>query len=157
MPNTSPNYSAGGNIGPSIFVKMDSTDHRVVVCGENGQPVGISHEGTEEVPVPSAATWAATSGNPIKVYGEGDSDVLLLLGATVTTGQRLKSSVNGLGKPVKYADPEAQGWRQQNYGAIALEGGTGDGTSTSEKIRVFVTFGTVRPYPTGQGRGMGLE
>jgi hypothetical protein len=56
-------------------------------------------------------------------------------GATVTAGQYLKSDSQGRAVPVA-----TSGTTVQNYGAIALQGG-----SSGEKIRVLVIIGKVRP------------
>lgn len=128
MSGMNPNFMAGGDINPSRFVKMDpSNDNRVVQCGFNQMPLGVSQQGTQNTPTASNSTLAAQSGNPIQVYGEGDSPPLLEFGATVTRGNQLRSDAVGRGIPAA-ASGEAQ-----KIGAYALESGL-----ISEKHRVQV-------------------
>lgn len=116
MSGQAANYLAGGTIRPSRFVKHDpSNDDRVVECGMNQMSCGISQEGTENAPISGASANAATSGNPIKVYGPGDTRVLLLLGANVTRGQPIRSHVDATGIPL------ATSGEAQKIGAWALE------------------------------------
>lgn len=142
MANTVPGFVAGGNVNPSRFVNLNSTaDHTVTQAGDNVFVFGIAHEGTKDVPIPGASTLAAEAGDPIKIYGEGEGDVLLELGGTVSPGNRLKSDANGKG--VAIALTGVSSTDVQHYGAIALEDGV-----FGDKIRVFVTLGSHRPSPS---------
>ncbi len=139
MPNTTPGFFAGADVNPSRFVTIQTNeDHVVETSGANALIFGISHEGTEDVPIPSAATFAASDGKPIKIYGEGAGDVLLEAGASFNAGTRLKADSVGRGIAIA-----TTGTDNQNYGAIALEN-----AAVNEKIRVFVTIGTHRPSPS---------
>lgn len=126
-----PNYIARGNIAPSIFVKQDTaTDNGVLLAGANSRPVGISSEAGREPPLPSVSTiYAGQNGDPMKVYGLGET-CLLTLGDTVVAGDRLKPDASGFGVPASSSG--------NHYGALALGSG-----ASGEKIRVQVVLGVV--------------
>lgn len=121
MAGTNPNFLAGGSIYPCRFVMPDSSnDTRVVQATAGAQISGISGSSTELAPLPGAATYHATSGNPCRVHGEGEQ-ALLELGAAVTRGQRLVSDSNGKGIPFDLTG------KAHEFGAIALaSGASGD-------------------------------
>lgn len=125
----SPNYIANGNIAPSRFVKTDSSvDNRVLQCGTNERPSGISQEGGREAPLPAVSTmYAGKAGDPLLVYGEGDT-CLLELGGDVAAGDYLKSDTDGKGVAVA-----SSGATAQEVGARALTSG-----ASGNKIRVQV-------------------
>jgi hypothetical protein len=139
MSNTVPNVVAGSEIYPSRFVRLDETaDYTVLQADDNEVVFGISHEGSATPPIPSAPVFAGVAGKGVKIYGAGEGDVLLEAGGTIVPGDRLKSDEDGKGVAIALTGSESE--NVQNYGAIALEGG-----SEGDKIRVFVSLGAVRP------------
>lgn len=118
MSGQNPAFRAGGDIYPSRFVTMDTTDdHQVIQATANSQIQGISQEWTRDAPISGASTLAAADQQPLTTYGQGDQ-CLLEYGDTVTRGDRLKADANGKGVPC------ATSGAVQNCGAIALESGS---------------------------------
>lgn len=89
---------AGGNIAPSRFVKLSTTEGQVLQCGANEAVFGISQASTRRL---ALAGWddgyAAVEGENINVIGPGDDVALLELGGTVAVGAYLKSNADGKG------------------------------------------------------------
>lgn len=106
----------GGNVSPSRFVKLQS-DNTVVHCGAGEAPWGISQESTRNKALTGWDDgYAGISGDPaINVYGPVDDACPLELGGTVTAGQPIKASTNGVGVA---ATTDAD-----KVGAICLQGG----------------------------------
>jgi len=128
---------ARGNITPFRFVRLDtSTENGCVQAGDNTDVIGIAQGGTNKPDVSGliSAQYAAESGQPVRVTGVG-AITLVEAGGTVSPGQYLKSDSSGRAVPVA-----TTGTTIQNYGAIALQGG-----STGSIIRVMVLIGKVRP------------
>lgn len=119
---------AAGDIGKSRFVTLDtSNDFRVDESNANEMPFGISQEFANDAPsTASASSEAATSGETIGIYGQGE-ECFLECGTTITRGDILRPDADGK------ALVTAAG---QKYGAFALESGT-----SSELIRVVVNSG----------------
>lgn len=136
-----------GSVLPSTFVtplatKADSTNDTIAgyACKQavlSTQAIcGISQEGTRLAPDENQSTYAGKytgvagyTGDPIKVYGIGDT-CLLLLGTTVTPGQMLMSDGStGAGIPAT-----SGGY----FGAQAREGG-----NSGDLIRVQVMIGVL--------------
>lgn len=135
MPAASPSFKAGGDIAPSRFVKGGSADHTVVQGTANATTIGISMEGTQEPPIPGYTTpLAASDGEQLKVYGEGE-ECLVEAGGTIAAFGEVKSDANG--KAVAIA---TTGTTVQNIAAIALEGG-----ASGELIRVQIRTAKFRP------------
>lgn len=109
-------FKANGNIGPSRFVKMDTTyDGRVTQAGTAEKIIGVSQEGSRRAPgTPWDDGYAAIAGEDLKVYCQG-AECLLELGGTVAPGDRLKSDSSGKGV-VTTTD-------QNEWGAIAMTAG----------------------------------
>lgn len=131
---------ARGNIPPFRFVRLDSaSENGCVQAGDNTDVIGVAQGGTNKPEVSGliSAQYAAETGQPVRVAGIG-SITLVEAGATVTPGQYLKSDANGRAVPVA-----TTGTVIQNYGAIALQGGT-----AGSLIRVMVIIGKVRPALT---------
>lgn len=131
---------ARGNIAPFRFVRVDTTtENGCVQAGDNTDVIGVAQGGTNKPEVSGLITaeYAAENGQPIRVAGVG-AITLVEAGATVTPGQYLKSDANGRAVPVA-----TSGTVIQNYGAIALQGGT-----AGSLIRVMVVIGKVRPALT---------
>lgn len=132
MAGQNPAFRAGGDIYPSRFVMLDTTDDHQVIQATAGLRVqGISQEWTKAAPVSGASALAAADLDPITVYGEGQQ-CLLELGGSVTRGDRLKSDANGKGVACATSGPV------QNAGAIALESG-----SSGDLRRVQVLIDTL--------------
>ncbi len=112
-------FRAGGTIRKSRFVVIDpSDDSTVLESGANGIIFGIAQEFSRDVPVDDIAgsgVNAAIDGDQIRVFGDGDAPVLLELGATVASGDHLRSTASGAGQKQTLAS--------EPVGAIALESG----------------------------------
>lgn len=121
---------AGGTIEPSRFVIQSTVAaYQVLQSGSGGKAIGISQEGSYLYPStsnPTNATYAATTGESLSVYGVG-SVCYLTCGSGVTQGDFLKSDADGKGIPATTGD---------FVGAVARQSG-----SASDKILVEVLFG----------------
>ncbi len=97
-------YVADGNITPSCFVQMSTSDNRVILSGAGDECVGISQPGTRRAPYASLNDgYAAIQGEELLVYGIGEI-CPLIIGAAVVRGDRLKSDANGNGTPAGTSD-----------------------------------------------------
>ena len=96
-----PSYSktANGNIAPSRFVILDTTNFgNVTQCALNGIPYGVSQPGTRNAPYPGLDDgYAAIAGDHLFIYGPPDKDIMLELGGTVAIGDHLESDSSGRG------------------------------------------------------------
>ena len=129
-------YKAGGSITPSSIVKM-SADNTVVLSGAGDRSIGISAPWTRRVPGESTSPlsglddgYTAVSGENVTVYTDGDKEVVLQLGGTVTAGQRIKSDGSGFGV--------ASTTDKDQFVAVAKAGGV-----SGELIPVDVMIGEV--------------
>lgn len=122
--------TAGGNINPRRFVKMDSTAFRVVQATANSANLGIVDTASRTFD----SALAAASGEPVTILGEGEI-VEVECGGNVTVGAFLKSDSNG--KAVVVA---TTGTTIQQICAQALDAGA-DG----EVIRVLIVRYSERP------------
>jgi hypothetical protein len=122
-------FIADGNIYPCRFVTQASaTEPRVLACGAGVQPYGISQKATRRSPYVDSTGYAASAGEPLKVYDRDGEQCPLELGGTVTAGQFIKASTAGVGVAAT-ADGEL-------YGAHANVGGV-----SGEIIMVTVRVG----------------
>lgn len=117
--------SASGNIYPSRFVKKSGA-FTVAQAGAGEAAIGISQEGSKDAPLPGNSTLAAVSGDPLRVYADGDV-CLLEAGATVAAGAYIKSDTNGKATTAASTNP---------YFAICERGG-----DENEKLVVLVKYG----------------
>lgn len=132
------NYIAGDNVRPMVFCSNDTHERYAVVQADGTQPiVGISQMGTQGSPgTPFDTGFAAASGRPINVFQDEDHDEpLLILGASVTGGQLLKSDANGFGTPVSYSSSSTQ-----FVGAEARDSG-----ASGQAIRVRLKLQVLAP------------
>ena len=109
--NNTPVFRANGNIGPSLFVKIDTTaDHMLLQAGSGDQPIGISQVGMKRTPglAGSDTTIAAAQGDVCQITA----------GAAVTRGDLLKADASGRGITAGSGDL---------CGAVALESASGVG------------------------------
>jgi hypothetical protein len=138
MPNTPPNFRAGGNIRPARFVQPDvSADNTVTEAGDNTKIIGISRDQTKYPPLDDLVTgtnYAAIIGDNISIIGDGEVG-LVEYGGTVVRGDFLKSDNVGRGVSIAVA-----GTTLQRYGAIALQSG-----DTGYKGLVQCMIGSERP------------
>lgn len=132
MSTTSPSYLAFGTIRPCRVVKAyTSADYGVLEADANEFGIGISMEGTEEAPIPSASTNAATGTTtaplPLNIHGPNEL-CKLELGGTVAAGDLIKSDADGKGVVALLT-----GTTIQNIVARALQAG-----DSGDKIDVVV-------------------
>lgn len=134
MPATHVAYVAKGTIYPCRFVKSDATNaFGVVQASTNEGPLlGIAQEGANfpNLPIPGTTYTpvAATTGQNLQVFQDGEEAILELGSGGATVGALLKSDSNGKGVIAATTNNTAQ-----NIGAIALQAG-----SDTEFIRVLV-------------------
>lgn len=89
-------FVASATIEPSRFVSVSGAG-TVATTGANGEPIGISHQGSCTAPIePSNITAHATAGLPCGIYGDGE-ECLLEAGAAFAVGAFLKSDASGRG------------------------------------------------------------
>lgn len=122
-------FKANGDIYPARFVKLTTTDGRVVQCGAGDRGIGVSQMSTRRSDYVDSSGKAAASGEPIQVYDLGE-ECLLEIAGTVAQGDRLKSDANGKGV-VTTTD-------RDQYVAVALVSGV-----SGEQIKVKVQPGEV--------------
>ena len=129
----SPQFFASGNIYPSRFVRI-SNAYRVQQTGNNGRIIGVSQSGTRRFPdtLNTNTGYAAISGEPVGVFGDGYAGVYLELGGNVTAGDFVKSDADGKGVT-------STGAAADNVGAIALQDG-----ASGEKILLYVQLNPAR-------------
>lgn len=125
-------FKASGNVTPSRFVKLSSTDNVVAQAGAGEAIIGVSQAGTRNAPYSSLDDgYAAADGEDLEVFG--DNEVCWLeLGAAATVGARLKSDANGAGTPVTANNDE--------WGAVALVAGA-SGDLIQVEVRPLMQYG----------------
>lgn len=122
MSMNSASLMAGGNIYPARFVKMDDTNHEVVQgAAATDDIIGISQESQKDAPTPSAADYAATSGESVPVYFAGSVCRLQIGTGGASPGTRLVADSDGKG-----VASATSGTALQCVGAISLETASAD-------------------------------
>jgi hypothetical protein len=125
MAAVNPSLIAGGNISPSRFITLSTTENATALqAGAGARVIGVATEGAHDAPITGSSALAAADGDYFRWHPLGD-ECLLDVAATITAGDVLKSDANGKGV-VADTDEDA-------VGAIALEAG-----ASGEKIRVLV-------------------
>lgn len=113
---------AGGSITPSTFVVFDTTNPKAVnqAVGSSAFIIGVAQEWSKYAPIPGNSTVAAdTAGDPLRIYQEGESMVMLnSTSAGWTAGDRLTANSAGFGVTASGS---------VYYGAVALSTMTGLG------------------------------
>lgn len=135
--NVEPLFFADGNINPSCFVKMSTTqDNRVLQAAANTDKIiGISQVGTRDPQgLSGASAVAAAQGDPIKVYSQGDVCSLVAGSGGWTRGDWLVSDANGNG-----VTAPTSGVGTIYVGAIALESAA---ASAQGRVVVFLDAAT---------------
>jgi len=131
MPFENPNFTAGGDIYPSRFVKLSASyDNTVTQAGTNEQPIGISSDATRDAPLDGASGLAAADTNALQVNLPGSVCLLEVGSGGLTRGDYVKSDTNGKG-----VTAATTGATAQFVGALALES-----ASAGELARVLVLF-----------------
>ena len=129
-----PACRCSGTIVVASFVKLDTAhNNSIMQSGANGIVFGVSQLGSRAAPIPDIVAdppQAGLAGESIRAYRDGEF-CLLHIGASVTTGDKLKADASGFGTPCV-----SSVGTKENYGAIALESG-----SAGEYIKVLVTIG----------------
>lgn len=91
-----PTFQASGNISPSRFVAgVSGITARVFQATATDAPVGISQQGLRRYD----STYAAATGEPLRVYGPGE-EAMLELGGTVSAFDWLAPDADGKGVKV---------------------------------------------------------
>jgi hypothetical protein len=124
-------FLANGNIYPSRFVKNDTstTGGYIIMAGSGDRTIGVSQPGVRQPPISGLDDGYAgvQNVNQVEVATEKD-ETWLELGGTVTYGDYLKASTNGVGVTA--------GSDTDQYGAQALQSG-----KSGDLIRVLVIIG----------------
>lgn len=106
---------ATGNISPSRFIKLGSSEGTVTQCGSAEKMFGISQEGTRRAPYTGLDDgFNAVAGETVRVYEEGEI-CWLEAGGTIAVDDRLISDSDGKGT----ASTSDNAW----IGAVALQSG----------------------------------
>jgi hypothetical protein len=113
MTAVSPNYVYGENVEPRRFLYLDTAaDHQVKKAVLGNIPIGVSHEGSVDAPIPEVTThYAGKTGMSRRVYGIGETceiDVSATL--AIVRGDYLCPDANSEAQPAVHGFP---------YGAIA--------------------------------------
>lgn len=98
MSANAPGFIASGNINPSVAVKLDPSNnfHVLQAAAATDKPIGIAQDGTYQPPgVQGSDGFAAHTGQPITVYGEGEQCLWQVGASNITEGDWLKSDANG--------------------------------------------------------------
>lgn len=122
-------FVAGGTILPYSFVKQSTTaPNTVLQAGAGDVPIGISQKGTRNTPYSTLNDGdAALVGEDILVFQENEY-ATIQFGGTVTAGDFLKPSTNGVAITA--------GSDGDVYGAKTNQAGT-----TGQLIEVLVLIG----------------
>ena len=97
-----PNFIANGNILPSSFVKIDTTQAMPSVIAASANTdilIGIAQESTDQPPIPqlSGTQYAAIAGENCRVYQVGDVGLLTVGSGGLTAGDRVTADASGYG------------------------------------------------------------
>lgn len=121
-----PSFVATGDINPCRFIKLDATATAagvIATAANTDTIIGISAQGTKQVPIDGASTLAASAGLEVEVHLAGDMCMLLIGTGGCTVGDKLMYVSDG-------ATTATSG---KQCGAIALSTGL-----ATEKIFVLV-------------------
>lgn len=130
---SAPNFIAGGDIAPSIFVKLSgSRDKEVVACVADDEAIGVSHEGTREAPITGITPLAAKDDEPVMVYTEGIQCEIVAAG-TISPGDKLVPDASGHASALA-AGSAASG---DTFSAIAVSS-----AADGERVKAIVRRGT---------------
>lgn len=129
MSHSVPSYVASEDIGVSLFVNIKAnTDHQVEVCDAGDIAIGVSDYAPQDAVLPGASVGpAATSGNPVRVFGLGET-CEVLAGASIQAGAYLKPDADG--KAVTCSSTDA-------YSAIARAGAG----AANQLVKVIIEHG----------------
>lgn len=134
--NPNATFLASGTIAPCRFVKQ-SDSYTAAQAGAGDTVIGVGQQASDAF---NSLTVAATSGQPIGVYGNSQ-ECYLEFGGSVTAGDRLKSDSAGKGVTANATE---------GSGAVALESGS---SGNLYRVRVQIanpgTGATGATGPTG--------
>jgi hypothetical protein len=96
MSHSIPSYVAFEDIPVSVFVNIvTNVDFEVEVCDAGDVAIGVSDYAPQDAVLPGASIGpAATAGNPVRVFGLGET-CEVLAGASLQAGAYLKPDANG--------------------------------------------------------------
>lgn len=96
MPTENPSYVFGEDIAPSLIVKQSTAaDHTCLKAGFGEMPIGVSHEGSREAPIPGIIPLAAAQGESARVYGRGETcEVQVGSGVAIPAGAFVMPDAN---------------------------------------------------------------
>jgi hypothetical protein len=128
MPTVNPSYVAGEAIEASRILKQDpSYDHQCLKATLGSTPIGVSHEGTDDAPIPGASAYAAHLGYSCKVYGPTETCEIAVGSLAIAAGDHVAPDANSKAQPAVHGFP---------YVGKALAAG-----AASAKVRVQVEIG----------------
>jgi len=119
MPVNNPSYVMGEDVGPSLFVKADPAyDFQALKATLGAEPLGVTHEGTRDAPIPGASAYAALTGESVRVYGLGEvCEVLVSATLAIVAGDRVAPDASSKAQPAVHGFP--YGGRALNAAAAA--------------------------------------
>jgi hypothetical protein len=127
MPTLNPSWVAGEDIAPRLILKQDTAnDHQALkaTLSRAAMPIGVSHEGTDDAPIPGASALAAHSGYSCRVYGPGETCEIDVGSIAIVAGERVAPDANSKAQPAVHG-----------YGAVGIALAAG---AASGKVRVLV-------------------
>lgn len=129
MSHTAPAYVASEDIGVSLFVNiLASTDHQIEVCDAGDVAIGVSDYAPQDPVLPGASLGpAATTGNPCRVFGLGET-CEVLAGASLNAGAYLKPDAAGKAVACSSSD---------KYSAIARSGAG----AANQLVKIIIEHG----------------
>ena len=128
MSHSVPSYVASEDIGVSLFVNiLVNNDHKIEVCDAGDTAIGVSDYAPQDPVLPGGSLGpAATTGNPCRVFGLGET-CEVLAGGAIQAGQYLKPDANGRAVACSSND---------DYSAIARTG-----AASGELCKVIIEHG----------------
>lgn len=130
MSHTAPAYVASEDIPVSVFVNiLVNTDHQVEVCDAGDVAIGVSDYAPQDPVLPGGSLGpAATTGNPVRVFGLNET-CEVRAGGAIQAGQYLKPDLNGKAVAASTND---------RYSAIARSGAG----AADQLVKVIIEHGT---------------
>ncbi len=133
MNSSQRSFTAYADVGSSLFVKVIKASGvnqgQIDLAGADGAAYGVTHEGSEQAPIPGVTPLAASAGYSCMVYGPGDNCEVICAEA-INAGDFLKSDS---------ASKAVVAFEGERYFAQAMS----STTATGQKVKVTLIRGTV--------------
>ena len=106
MATLSPSWVFGVDIEPSRIVRQDAAnDHQVLKAVLGDTPIGVTHEGSRDAPIPGITALAAKQGESARVYGDTETCEVVVGTIAVLAGEYIAPDANSLGQPAVHGFP----------------------------------------------------